>query len=181
MPFFDAGPVLARRLASPPRLASMGRFWPWGCSCKNCMVRTGTLCIMPWRKSTACNVALAHRRTTYIFFKWDYHLVLRAIQPWGAMFSGDVQETLRGSGSRHTIRIVHEDKKLAAAIGGEQGERRAGKCTGWVFVCCDIHVLVHGCARASACPAREALEVIATSAAFHRPLMDGTTPRRIEP
>ena len=58
------------------------------------------------------------------------------------------------------------------------------QCLGWGFVYFDIHVLVHGCVWASACRAREALEVTVAHQALHRPpvfVTDGTTPSGTEP
>ena len=56
------------------------------------------------------------------------------------------------------------------------------QCLGWVFVYFDV--MVHGCARASACRAREALEVKVARPALHIPPIfgnDGTTPNGIDP
>ena len=59
-----------------------------------------------------------------------------------------------------------------------------GQCLGWVFVYFDIHGPAHGCVRASACRAGEALEVKVAHPALHTPpvfVTDGTTPRGTEP
>ena len=94
---FDAWPVHERAgSASPPRLGSMGRSWPWGCCCGICIgqLRQGTLCFTPLPRSIACKVAPAQRQSTLFFLEWDCNWVLQVFRPWGlAMFSGDVLET----------------------------------------------------------------------------------------
>ena len=55
---------------------------------------------------------------------------------------------------------------------------------GLVFVYSDIHFLVHGCVRASACRTHEALEVKVVHPALQGPptfVTDGTTPSGTEP
>ena len=52
-------------------------------------------------------------------------------------------------------------------------------CLGWVFVYFNIHVMIHGCVRASACRACEPMEVKGARPVLHRPpifVTDGTTP-----
>ena len=122
--------------------------------------------------------------------------MLRGIRPWGlAMFSGDVQETLNRFEARehneHSARGGESFSDHGLAVGSlcEQSAviRESAdleQCLEWVFVYFNIHGLVHGCVRASACRAFEALEVKVAHPALRRPrvfVTDGTTPSGTKP
>ena len=127
---------------------------------------------------------------------WDCDWVLQGKRRWGlAMFSGVVQETLnrfeKHAHNKHSARgggSLADDGLVAGNLWQQSAVNRESavleQCLGWAFVYFDIHVLVHGCVRASGCRAREALEVKVAHPALHRPsvfVTDGTTPGGTEP
>ena len=131
-----------------------------------------------------------------VFLEWDCDCVLEGIRRWGlAMFSGDVQETpnwfekkahnehgAQGGGSFTDDGIAVGSLRQYLAVSRESALLE--QYLGWVFVYFELHVLVHGCVRASACRAREAREVKVAHRVLHKPLVfvtDGTTPSGTEP
>ena len=106
-----------------------------------------------------------------------------------AMFSGDVQERVnrfekqahnehsaRGGGLLADQGLVVGTLRQQSTVSRESAVLE--QCLGWVFVYFGIHVLVNGCVQASACRAREALEVKVAHPALHRPpvfVTGGTT------
>ena len=106
-----------------------------------------------------------------VCLKWDCEWVLQGNRPWGlAMVSGDVHETLnrfeKQAHNEHSARgggsFADEELAVGSLWHQSAGTRESSvleQCLRWVFVYFDIHVMVHGCVRDSACRAREALEV----------------------
>ena len=106
-----------------------------------------------------------------------------------AMFSGDVQEAVnwfqKHAHNKHSVQGGGSSADEGLAVGTLLQQSVVNKesvvveqCLGWVYVSFDIHVLVHGWAWASACRAREAVEMKVAQTALHRPPVfatDGTT------